>query len=239
MTLNLSQSPQFLHPPIFQMLPEEALRSLSDSDETGSSSRISFSSEFLDESNFITICPSPRAEREERWPGVDFEFLSGNLTSMIAADELFSDGKFLPFRPIHHAGNGIRLKPDCLDEALVRAEHGEKDREARMAWLLDDDPSPRPPKCTVLWKELLRLKKQRPSTLSPSNSSSSSSSSSSSRTSVAKVRGEAVGNSEKSSNKLKKGSFSIRIRPVLNVPICIQAKNAALPPLFSSRKGRS
>ncbi|XP_047983698.1 uncharacterized protein LOC125224355 [Salvia hispanica] len=220
------------------MLSEEPLRSLSlsDSDETGSSSRISFSSEFLDESNFITICPSPRAEREERWPGVDFEFLSGNLTSMIAADELFSEGKLLPFRPIHHTANGIRLKPD---EALVRVEHGEKDREARMAWFLDEDPSPRPPKCTVLWKELLRLKKQRPSMLSPSNSSSSSSSSSSSRTSVAKVRGEAVGNNEKSSNKLKKGSFSIRIRPVLNVPICIQAKNAALPPLFSTRKGRS
>lgn len=31
-----------------------------------------------------------------------------------------------------------------------------------MSWFADDDPSPRVPTCTVLWKEFLRLKKQRP-----------------------------------------------------------------------------
>ncbi|XP_042048687.1 uncharacterized protein LOC121794549 [Salvia splendens] len=213
------------------MVFAEPLLFLYDSDETGSSARLSFSSEFLDESNFITIFPNPRADREER-AAVDFEFLSGNLTGMIAADELFSEGKLIPFQQIHLAEklDKISLKPE--------EEARKKDQERRMSWFVDDDPSPRPPKCTVLWKELLKLKKPRPSTLSPPNSSSSSSSS---RTSS--VRGEVVKESGESSKRVKKGkertrSFSIRIRPVLNVPICTQPKNAALPPLFSSRTGR-
>ncbi|KAG6428054.1 hypothetical protein SASPL_112302 [Salvia splendens] len=166
------------------MVFEEPLLFLSDSDEMGSSARFSFSSEFLDESNFITIFPNPKAEREA---AADIEFLSGNLTGMIAADELFSEGKLLPFQKIHLAEklDKISLKPE---------EEGsnKKDGERRMSWFVDDDPSPRPPKCTVLWKELLKLKKPRPSTLSPPNSSSStsSSSSSSSRTSSIEVRGE-------------------------------------------------
>ncbi|XP_057771761.1 uncharacterized protein LOC130991518 [Salvia miltiorrhiza] len=232
----------------FQMISAEPLHSRSDSDELGSSARISFSSEFLDESNFITICPNPEAEREEQEaaergraprPGVDFEFLSGNLTSMIAADELFSEGKLRPFWQIHRAEklDRISAKPEGSGEAVVGFEPGKKDHEeSRVRWFVDDDPSPRPPKCTVLWKELLKLKKQRPSTLTPSSSSSSSSSSS-----RAEARGEAGRSSEKCSKRMKKEktrSVSIRIRPVLNVPICTQAKNAALPPLFSLRKGR-
>ncbi|XP_047948808.1 uncharacterized protein LOC125197421 [Salvia hispanica] len=225
------------------MVFAEPLLFLYDSDETGSSARLSFSSEFLDESNFITIFPNPKAEREEARrarAAVDFEFLSGNLTGIIAADELFSEGKLLPFQQIHLAEklDRISLKPE--------EEARKKDQERRMSWFVDDDPSPRPPKCTVLWKELLKLKKPRPSTLSTPNSSSSSISSSSSSfrtSSVVEVREEVVKESGESSKRVKKGkertrSFSIRIRPVLNVPICTQAKNAALPPLFSSRKGR-
>ncbi|CAI0466226.1 unnamed protein product [Linum tenue] len=112
-------------------------------------------------------------------------------------------------------------------------------------WFVDDDPSPRPPKCTVLWKELLRLKKQRPaSSLSPSSSSSSTSSSSSSLADAA-VAGSNNNNQVK--RAAKKGlertrSASIRIRPMINVPICSQMKStahsSALPPFFPIKKNR-
>lgn len=241
------------------MVSLEPLPDLASASDAGSSPRISFSSDFFDESNFITICPNPQAEREreaaaaaERARIVDFEFLSENKkTNMITADELICEGKLLPFWDIqiHRAEkliNGITLKSD--DDERVEAI---KKEESRITWFIDEDPSPRPPKCTVLWKELLKLKKHRPPSLS--SSASSSSSSSSSRFSVADVpsgdeRKEGVRNREKCSKRLmKKGqererarSSSIRIRPVLTVPICAQAaKNAAaLPPLFSLRRGR-
>ncbi|KAL8515273.1 hypothetical protein ACS0TY_014110 [Phlomoides rotata] len=230
------------------MVSLQSLHSFSDV-EPG---RISFSSEFLDESNFISICPNPQAEREAERARIarnaDFEFLSGNvLTNMMSADELFREGKLLPSWQTHHADklNKISLKSESNDTEPKKIEKIEDSR----IWFLDDDPSPRPPKCTVLWKELLKLKKQRrPSTLSPSTSSSSSSSSRTS--SLADVpfanERESVRNKEreKAVKRMKKGSQektrskSIRIRPVLNVPICTQAKNNVLPPLFSLRKGR-
>ncbi|KAL1564310.1 hypothetical protein AAHA92_06666 [Salvia divinorum] len=201
--------------------------------------RISFSAEFLDDTSFISICPKER-EKEIARTAADFEFLSGDVkTNMITADELFSEGKILPFwqtQPLHK----LNLKNADDSDALAAAPPPQMsntvdDDQRRISWFLDDDPSPRPPKCTVLWKELLRLKKQRSSTLSPSLSSSSSSSSSSS------IEERKKGGS-KAASKVKKGlertrSVNIRIRPMINVPICTAARSTALPPLFPARRG--
>ncbi|KAL3812660.1 hypothetical protein ACJIZ3_013928 [Penstemon smallii] len=210
-----------------------------------SSPRISFSAEFLDENDFISICPTPRAE-QDRSPNkptrnAEFEFLSGNISNMLSADELFCEGKLLPFWQIHQADklNKISLKTENPDEKTERIDQINKE-ESRINWFIDEDPSPRPPTCTVLWKELLKLRKQRTPTLSPSSSSSSSSSSRSSD----ERKLDGVGNGEKAVKRIKKGlertrSVTIRIRPVVNVPICTQGiKNSALPPLFSLRKGK-
>ncbi|KAL0302773.1 UNVERIFIED_CONTAM: hypothetical protein Sangu_3079700 [Sesamum angustifolium] len=219
-----------------------------------SSPRISFSAEFLDENNFISICPNRRQAENERQMGseraarnaAEFEFLSGNLTNMISADELFCEGKLMPFWQMHYAEklNKISLKTeDHGEESREKTEQKNKE-ESRISWFLDDDPSPRPPKCTVLWKELLRLKKQRASTLSPSSSSSSSSSSGRSIAEIpAGDHERKEGSREKAVKRVKKGlertrSATIRIRPMINVPICTQGRNSALPPLFSLRKGR-
>ncbi|CAI9118527.1 OLC1v1020112C1 [Oldenlandia corymbosa var. corymbosa] len=230
--------------------------------EQTSGPRISFSAEFLDESNFITISPKAHAEKElEKEKGKDkekvnkgeFEFLSSKTNShdaMITADELFFEGKLLPFWQIHHAEklNKISLKTEQAEEGKNEAVELNNKEEPRISWFLDDDPSPRPPKCTVLWKELLRLKKQRASSLSLTPSSSTSSSSSSSSNSLTDLPPieegkERVTNREKHIKRIKKGlertrSASMRIRPMVNVPICTQAKNASLPPMFSIRKGR-
>ncbi|XP_019090459.1 PREDICTED: uncharacterized protein LOC104735999 [Camelina sativa] len=196
----------------------------------------------------------------------DFEFLSENVTSnqtMLTADELFCEGKLLPFWQVKHSEKlknvnlktKVEVEEEEEDHKVVREEvlHNNKEQENnnnnnnRGSWFLDDDPSPRPPKCTVLWKELLRLKKQRTTTtttvsstrvssLSPSSSSSSTSSSSSSI-------GDAVKKDEreKEGKRGKKGlertrSVTIRIRPMIHVPVCTPSKSSApLPPLFPLR----
>lgn len=233
------------------MVSLETLQATSRSIESSSSPRISFSVDFLDENDFITISPNEhqdqKMECDQKARNADFEFLSNNVSShtMLTADELFFEGKLLPFWQKQHAErlNKIRLKTkdDEIGEEEIEVVNKE---ETRGNWFVDDDPSPRPPKCTVLWKELLRLKKQRASTLSPSSSSSSSSSSNSfADVATADQEKEAMGNKEKYMKRIKKGlertrSASIRIRPMINVPICTQMKNSALPPLFPLRKGR-
>lgn len=242
------------------------------SSDPPSSPRISFSAEFLDENNFISISPNAEyegpdqeKERERARNAAEFEFLSNNTSNnntVVTADELFFEGKLLPFWQMQHleklskinlkTKEGEEEEEEELEEEVVVVSNNNKEdnnnsnSSSRVNWFVDDDPSPRPPKCTVLWKELLRLKKQRASSLSPSSSSSSSSSSASSLGDVAAKEG-----SRSSSNKehqqhvkrVKKGlertrSATIRIRPMINVPICTQVKSSALPPLFPIKKGK-
>lgn len=237
------------------------------SSDAPSSPRISFSAEFLDDNNFITISPNPlykeKDQEYEKTKNTDqFEFLSNNSMTnnnkVLSADELFFEGKILPFWQMQHLEklNKINLKAKDVEVEIegVVEEEGEHEEEvievvvnnkednSRVNWFVDDDPSPRPPKCTVLWKELLRLKKQRASSLSPSSSSSSSSSNASSLGDAAAKEGSR--NKENQHVKrIKKGlertrSATIRIRPMVNVPICTQMKNTALPPLFPLKKGK-
>ncbi|CAN1129344.1 hypothetical protein LINPERPRIM_LOCUS17388 [Linum perenne] len=227
-----------------------------------SSPRISFSSEFLDDNNFISITPNHHNDKDTKAAAGDnqFEFLSSGgepkagHARMLTADELFFEGKLLPFWQMQQSERLNKITLKCKEggggEDEITAGGGTRMRKAmrEVNWFVDDDPSPRPPKCTVLWKELLRLKKQRPvSSLSPSSSSSSTSSSSSSLGDVAtKEEGK-----EKKGNQVKrpkKGlertrSTNIRIRPMINVPICSQMKSSshhhsALPPFFPLKKGR-
>ncbi|XP_051129816.1 uncharacterized protein LOC127250529 [Andrographis paniculata] len=214
------------------------LISSSSSSPIQSPARISFSTEFLDESNFISICPDRgRMETEPVRNPDQFEFLSGIRTDMMTADELFREGKLLPFWQVQHI--------EKLDKVVLKSEEvtmqSGKD-ETRIGWFLDEDPSPRPPKCTVLWKELLRLKKQRAnSTLSPSSSSSSSSSGRSTVEITSSDDQKEISTKDKIVRRVKKGvertrSASIRIRPMIHVPICTQGKINGLPPLFSLKK---
>ncbi|KAJ6911026.1 hypothetical protein NC652_021615 [Populus alba x Populus x berolinensis] len=230
------------------MVSLESVQATSRSIDQPSSPRISFSAEFLDDKNFISISPSPQVEKDketerEKARNAEFEFLSSKMSSqtMLTADELFYEGRLLPFRQMQHSEklNKVSLKTKNAEE------EEEVSKEEPRVWFVDDDPSPRPPKCTVLWKELLRLKKQRASSLSPSSSSSSTSSSSSSLADIAtKEEGKrGSGNGEKHVKRIKKGlertrSASMRIRPMINVPICTQMKSSALPPLFPLKKGR-
>ncbi|KAF4365032.1 hypothetical protein F8388_001780, partial [Cannabis sativa] len=179
--------------------PQADSRSL----EPTSSPRISFSAEFLDDNNFISISPnSPIIKREivlesenkahhhhrhnnhqqSKARNPEFEFLSNNSiashNNMITADELFFEGKLLPFWQMQHVEN-----------KLNKLNLGTKDSEGQQEQQEEKDGG----------------------------------------------RGRRKG--------IRKGlertrSATIRIRPMINVPICTQMKtSSALPPLFPLRKG--
>ncbi|KAF9607597.1 hypothetical protein IFM89_037525 [Coptis chinensis] len=246
------------HPPLFSspkadtttMVSLESIQATSRSIDTTCSPRISFSVDFLDDDNFLSLTPNSETKKadaeKDKARNMDFEFLSGNsatTNTMITADELFFEGRLLPFWQMQQSNKLNKITLKAKEE--VEKEAGKE--ENRVSWFLDEDPSPRPPKCTLLWKELLRLKKQRASTLSPSSSTSSSSSSMDSSVHTGSVDAgktgkESLWNREKHVKRIKQGlertrSASIRIRPVINVPSSIQGKTSVMPPLFHLRKG--
>ncbi|KAI4304068.1 hypothetical protein MLD38_039630 [Melastoma candidum] len=201
---------------------------------------------------------------EKSCTAVEFEFLSTNISldSMLSADELFCEGKLLPKFWLTEQlceekleNVGLKIEPRRGTDEGGGEDQDRGSADVNPDWFMDEDPSPRPPKCTVLWKELLRLRKQRGAStssscrptsmlLSPSSSSSSTSSSSSSMADVAaKDRNDGGG---KGAKRVKKGgglertsSGTVRIRPMINVPICTVAKSSRLQqPLFPLKKGR-
>ncbi|KAJ4886100.1 Uncharacterized protein Rs2_25848 [Raphanus sativus] len=212
--------------------------------------RISFS----DGGDFFCISPVTCKELEKEVVKgsvkvSDFEFFSENASPqrMHTADELFSEGKLIPFWQEKHSEKlkNVNLRTNEEEEENRKVEvmkknqdHENNNNRNRVSWLIDEDPSPRPPKCTVLWKELLRLKKQRSSrsSLSPSSSTSSSSS----------LEEAAAKREEKEGKRGKKGlertrSTSMRIRPMMHVPVCTPSKSSVpLRPLFplALRKNR-
>lgn len=205
--------------------------------EPTASPRISFSGDFTNGTIFISGVHDSERENthvmeSERASDADFEFLSGNSSmKMVTADEVFFEGRVLPFWKAQQMEklNKINFKPK---EEKKTSEEG-----TDVSWFVDDDPSPRPPKCTVLWKELLRLKKHHPP------SSSSSPASLVHLYSKDGEKGDAGGSCEREKHvkRIKKGlertrSASVRIRPVVHVPICTQGKNNSVPVFFAMKK---
>ncbi|KAI3774337.1 hypothetical protein L1987_48889 [Smallanthus sonchifolius] len=207
--------------------------------------RISFSADLLTDEDFICINPHHKDKEKETAKTGEFEFLSSNLSApatMLTADELFFEGKLLPFgqKQCSEKLTKINLKSEEVDE--IKEVKSVSQESNKMSWFIDEDPSPRPPKCTVLWKELLRLKKHRASSLSTSCSSLSTSCSSSSSSSSSSVD-EDSSKKEKHVKRMKKGlertrSGGIKLRPMVNLPVCTQGvRSNSMPPLYSGRKG--
>lgn len=101
---------------------------------------------------------------------VDFEFLLEDPVTMLTADELFSDGKLVPLK--FSGAVNPEEKP-----VISTVNTAEKQPCRRLE--MEIDPylfSPRAPRCTVRWRELLGLKRlsKTPEEASPPSSSSSS-----------------------------------------------------------------
>ncbi|KAK4285734.1 hypothetical protein QN277_002390 [Acacia crassicarpa] len=86
----------------------------------------------------------------------DFEFRLEDPVTMLPADELFSDGKLVPLQL-------SAVKPSSSNEpTLPEARSPEAAKVRRVADISSMDPylfSPKAPRCSSRWKELLGLKK--------------------------------------------------------------------------------
>ncbi|KAK4759208.1 hypothetical protein SAY87_022339 [Trapa incisa] len=272
------------------MVSLETIQSISRStDSTCATPRISFSADHCNGNSsssaaFISLAtPTPQLtslrnlqRATSEWYDTDkteFEFLSAaNSTlysNILTADELFSEGKLLPFWQAHHSNN----RPTCSATAItsgtspgpagVEGEMLEKGHRAAArqvadecgsgrtvsVWYMDDDLSPRPPKCTVLWKELLRLRNRPIPSTEVNIQSHERREAASGGDGGGGSRNRDKGDVNKRVNKglERTRSGSLRIRPMINVPICSTLKGtttsssstyALYPPLFPTKKGR-
>ncbi|KAJ9139735.1 hypothetical protein P3X46_030440 [Hevea brasiliensis] len=140
------------------------------------SPRISFSreedtSKQSGSSNTVS-CDAPAEDPPEILDSVDFEFRLEDPVTMLPADELFSDGKLVPLTTIKPA--------NALSE--IRSPETAKSCRRMEMEISVTDPclfSPKAPRCSSRWKELLGLKKlyQNANTKADAHKTTSSSSS--------------------------------------------------------------
>nr|GLL41774.1 uncharacterized protein LOC109159884 [Ipomoea trifida] len=149
--------------------------------------RISFSADFPDEDEgFISLIPNSGIELNHRPRcAAEFEFRSSikpSSEAMAAADDLFSDGRMLPIwqisnfkklNEISRLRTGQEKKTESGNKAA--AEEIISSNAVGFRFVQEDDPSPRPPKCTtVLLREFLRFRKQRDSSSTSTTDTSES-----------------------------------------------------------------
>lgn len=115
------------------------------------SPRISFSRDLPDD-------PKPSSTQEKSDPEdpakdlVDFEFRLHDPVAMLPADELFSDGKLVP----------LQLRPSAMDLATAEMRSPEAIKPRRRVEIAVSEVyalSPKAPRCSSRWRELLGLKK--------------------------------------------------------------------------------
>ncbi|XAR56875.1 hypothetical protein NMG60_11037504 [Bertholletia excelsa] len=132
------------------------------------SPRISFSREVTDGESLKVAGTKPSASAEKQEAGsepsdpevygkdaVDFEFRLEDPVNMLPADELFSDGKLVPLHL-----SMIRPAGTSTVSSEIRSPDTPKAR--RIEEVSGTDPylfSPKAPRCSSRWKELLGLKK--------------------------------------------------------------------------------
>ncbi|CAL9220596.1 unnamed protein product [Arabidopsis halleri] len=110
----------------------------------------------------------PQLENED--PVDDFEFLLEDPVTMLSADELFSDGKLVPLK--FSAVTNPEEKP--ITSVVHNAVKPCRRLEMEISGVVDPYLfSPRAPRCTVRWRELLGLKRLAKTQEETSSSSSS------------------------------------------------------------------
>ncbi|KAM4080668.1 hypothetical protein ACJW30_11G035000 [Castanea mollissima] len=125
------------------------------------SPRISFSRD--DESSKLAApkqpspakSPPPSELPDLEAPAGDFEFRLEDPVAMLPADELFSDGKLVPLQL-------SSVKPQVNDPTVSKIRSPECPKTRRRPEISSTDPylfSPKAPRCSSRWKDLLGLKK--------------------------------------------------------------------------------
>ncbi|KAK9275881.1 hypothetical protein L1049_023155 [Liquidambar formosana] len=210
------------------------------------SPRISFSREFPDEDSKVAGAkpPSSAVEKPLDPPDVsdpevsgkevgDFEFRLDDPVTMLPADELFSDGKLVPLQ-VSVIRPAVTLMPFSSE---TRSPETAKSRRRTEVSSSDQYMfSPKAPRCSSRWKELLGLKKlyqNNPKQDNPKTTSSSSSSSSHSNSNSKSLKNFLHRNS-KSSSSASDASLSL---PLLKDSDCESVSISSRLSLSSSSSG--
>ncbi|KAG2304525.1 hypothetical protein Bca4012_063574 [Brassica carinata] len=93
---------------------------------------------------------------ENQDPVVDFEFCPEDPVTMLSADELFSDGKLVPLK--FSGPPEMMRRPQTSTVKKTTAAHSAEVRR-RLEMEISELFSPKAPRCTTRWRELLGLKK--------------------------------------------------------------------------------
>lgn len=99
--------------------------------------------------------PPPSELPDLEAPAGDFEFRLEDPVAMLPADELFSDGKLVPLQL-------SSVKPQVNDANVSEIRSPESPKTRRRPEISSTDPylfSPKAPRCSSRWKDLLGLKK--------------------------------------------------------------------------------
>ena len=99
--------------------------------------------------------PPPSELLDLEAPAGDFEFRLEDPVAMLPADELFSDGKLVPLQL-------SSVKPQVNDATISEIRSPESPKTRRRPEISSTDPylfSPKAPRCSSRWKDLLGLKK--------------------------------------------------------------------------------
>ncbi|CAF2056261.1 BnaCnng26630D [Brassica napus] len=102
-----------------------------------------------------------REERgsENQDPAVDFEFCPEDPVTMLSADELFSDGKLVPLKFSGPAETRRRPQTSTVKTTTAAERTQSPEVRRRLEVEISELFSPRAPRCTSRWRELLGLKK--------------------------------------------------------------------------------
>ncbi|KAH7679214.1 hypothetical protein IHE45_06G044200 [Dioscorea alata] len=122
------------------------------------SPRMSFSRDLPDDSkNPEKPSPVPEASDLEASPKdiVDFEFLLHDPVAMLPADELFSDGKLVPLQLAPSLPTPSVAEPSLPDSSTTTSRRSSEIPVPEPSSVL----SPKAPRCSSRWRELLGLKK--------------------------------------------------------------------------------
>ncbi|XP_073526232.1 uncharacterized protein [Phyllobates terribilis] len=135
------------------------------------SPRISFGRQYSDEDKDIFVAAKPNApEASDLFKdGGDFEFRLDDSVTMLPADELFSDGKLVPLQLAPVRSSSLTAIP-----SEEETKSGPESTEVESVAVDPNLFSPKAPRCSRHWRELLGLRKLHQKANATTSSSNSS-----------------------------------------------------------------
>ncbi|KAM3732125.1 hypothetical protein ACB098_11G036700 [Castanea mollissima] len=176
--------------------------------------------------------PPPSELPDLEAPAGDFEFRLEDPVAMLPADELFSDGKLVPLQL-------SSVKPQVNDPTVSKIRSPECPKTRRRPEISSTDPylfSPKAPRCSSRWKDLLGLKKLYHNSNPKPDSKTTSSSTTTTTTTNPKSLKHFLQRSSKSATSSSLSSLSSSYDASLSLPLLKDTDSSSSESLLSSSR---